>query len=216
MKKTNKKPHANIPIGIALIILAFAALIIYFSKIRSYENSDIFYVFLFVLLSGLAFFLMPKHFKADALYRLWLLLCVEFFLRATIYGRPDFFEYTIFEADSARRTFFFENKVNLVPLASIKCVLGLPFSGIFTNIFGNIGLIVPVSFLFPLAFPNPKSKFIVPFLSGVLLSVSVEFLQLFFMCGAADVDDLFLNSLGSLIGAALIYCFKTGKKASRK
>ncbi len=209
---SKKKPTLNIPIGIAFIALAFATILKYFLKLGNYENKDIFYIVAFIALSGIACLLMPKYIKKEALFRLWFFLFTEFFIRATVYGRVDFFEYTIFEADEARRAYYFETQVNLIPFESIKCVLGLPFSGIFTNIFGNIGLIIPVSFLLPFAFPKEKSKFILPLLSGVFLSLTAEFLQLYFMCGAFDVDDLILNSLGALIGAAAIYLLKAKAK----
>ncbi len=196
-------PSAKKAASALLLVLAAAVLAFYAFKLKSYENRDIFLCLLFVLLTGCAMYIYPEKPARRYFFLAWFLLFAEFFLRAAVYGRADFFEYTIFEADERRLAYFLESRVNLIPFASIRRLLRLPFSGIFTNIFGNVGLLVPVSLLFPLAFPNVKRKHLASFLSGAALSLSVELLQLYFMCGAFDVDDLILNSVGAAIGASL-------------
>lgn len=217
MQKADTKNAIKQTAGILFFAAAAFALVMYFSNLGKYSNRDFLLVLAFVILSGLASRFIPKDISVTALYRVWLVLFIEFFIRATVYGRSDFFEYTILEADSRRIAFYFENKVNLEPLKSIGQILNLPFRDIFTNIFGNIGLLSPVSFLFPLAFPNVKSRFLAPLFAGVALSLLVECAQIFFMCGAFDVDDILLNSCGAFLGAIcafLLNKFLTAKSSA--
>jgi len=69
------------------------------------------------------------------------------------------------------------------------------------NLLGNIAVFVPFGFFVPLLWK--KMNFGKTVLSGALLSVSIEFIQLF-MPRFTDIDDVILNTLGTLIGA-LIY-----------
>lgn len=216
MQKTNEKCTIRQAVGILLFAASAALLITYFAHLRSYTNSDFLLVVGTVVLSGTAALLIPEEISKNVLYKLWLVLFIEFFIRATVYGRQDFFEYTLLEADSRRIAFFMENKVNLTLFKSIKQLLALPFADMFTNIFGNIGLLVPVPLLFSLSFPKIKSRFLIPFLAGAGLSIFVECTQLFFMCGAFDVDDLLLNSLGAFFGALMAYALSRMSEGSRQ
>ena len=186
-------------------LLAFSAILIitYLSRIAGYKSTD----FLLLVASSASAVVAAQLLKNKRLdlilCRVFFWLSIEFFLRAAIYGRSDFFEYTVFEADARRLKYYFIHKVNLVPFKSISLFFGLPFSAIFTNILGNIGLMVPPSLLSPIAYPG-KRKFMQAFLSGVWLSLFVELSQFYYMCGAFDVDDLILNSTGALIGALML------------
>jgi glycopeptide antibiotics resistance protein len=77
----------------------------------------------------------------------------------------------------------------------------------FSNLFGNIALLVPYTFIL-IIFYNCKNYRLV-FLSAVLLSVSIESLQYIFRVGVADVNDVILNSLGALAG---VFIFSKLKK----
>lgn len=71
----------------------------------------------------------------------------------------------------------------------------------FINIFGNVLCFIPFGMFVPMIAKNKvfKNPIIVAILA-FLFSLSVEVSQLLLRVGAFDVDDLFLNTVGGLIG----------------
>lgn len=67
------------------------------------------------------------------------------------------------------------------------------------NLFGNIGLLVPLGIFLPMLFPSlrPLYRFL---LCTVPILVAVELCQYVGALGVGDVDDVLLNTLGALIG----------------
>ena len=199
----------NKTLGILLWIATAVIVLFYFLKVREYRNRDIAYVLFAVITSGAATFFLPIKGRRELTFLLWLFLFCEFFLRATVYGRADFFEYMIIEADEQRIERFLDERLNLLPFHTIGLFLKIVSESghAFINLVGNVVLLIPCSFLFPLAFPRTAkafrgSSFWLPLLFVFFLSLAAELLQLFFMCGFTDVDDLILNTLGGSIGAA--------------
>lgn len=72
------------------------------------------------------------------------------------------------------------------------------------NIGGNIIGFIPLGFLFPF-FMGRKVKGIKTVLVVFLISLGFEWIQLKTGIGVFDVDDLFLNTTGGLIGLILYY-----------
>lgn len=67
------------------------------------------------------------------------------------------------------------------------------------NILLNIAMFGPLGFLLPLL--NKRyHKWYRTFPAGFCVSLSLELLQLIFACGVFDVDDLFCNTLGAVMG----------------
>lgn len=93
------------------------------------------------------------------------------------------------------------NHVNLVPLEGLwQQVNNLdPMIGA-VNILGNVALFVPLGLFVFLALDG--GSVLRATACGVLLSVTIETLQLF-TGRAADIDDVLLNTLGALVGAWL-------------
>ena len=198
-------------------------LVFYFLRVREYRNSDIVYVLFAVIASGTSVVLFPSKKRREQIFLLWLFLFSEFFLRATVYGRADFFEYMIIEADERRIEWFLADKVNLVPFRTIGLFTKIVAESkhAFINLVGNVVLLIPCAFLLPLAFPKTAkafrgSSFWLPLLFVFCLSLAAELLQFFFMCGFPDVDDLILNTLGGGIGAALALSVTLLRATSRK
>lgn len=77
---------------------------------------------------------------------------------------------------------------------------------VFANIFGNVLCFVPFGTFIPIASKNKLLKNpVIVVLIVFLFSLAVEISQLFLKVGAFDVDDLFLNTIGGVIGY-IIYC----------
>ena len=71
----------------------------------------------------------------------------------------------------------------------------------FMEVFWNVVLFIPYGFLASIS-SKSKAKWTV-FLSGALLSVTIELTQLFTHRGLFEFDDMLHNTLGTVIGIAL-------------
>ena len=75
----------------------------------------------------------------------------------------------------------------------------------FINIIGNVVLFVPFGFLFSLIYSkgglkHQKKTLWVTLLVSILLCLLIELLQLVTKVGVFDVDDIIMNTTGTLIG----------------
>ena len=71
---------------------------------------------------------------------------------------------------------------------------------ILENILGNIAIFIPFGLLLPIV-QKDKSKKII--LYGLITSALIEIIQYVFALGSSDIDDLMLNTLGTVIGYLL-------------
>ena len=74
----------------------------------------------------------------------------------------------------------------------------------------NIVLFMPIGILVGLI--TKKKKMVKALAIGLIISLTIECLQLLFKKGTFDVDDLFNNSLGALIGGLLVWAAISVKK----
>ena len=80
------------------------------------------------------------------------------------------------------------------------------------NIVGNVLAFLPFGFFVPILSPKNRKFFWVT-LYGFEFSLMVELVQLSFQVGTFDVDDLLLNTIGSMLGyIAFLICKKRLKK----
>lgn len=87
-----------------------------------------------------------------------------------------------------------------------------PFWNGFANLIGNVLVFIPFGFLLPWTYPGCGKWWRVLYCAtGFVLCI--EFFQLFSAFGAFDVDDIFLNVLGAMIGYPLYAFFQRVKKA---
>ncbi|MDR1736525.1 MAG: VanZ family protein [Oscillospiraceae bacterium] len=96
--------------------------------------------------------------------------------------------------------------INLIPVVGI--VEGLS-NGRYVLIIGNALLLTPLPFFLNLLYRVSTAKMLI---IGVLASVSIEIIQLPLSRGT-DIDDVLLNSLGVLVGLALLHVVKRFKKS---
>lgn len=73
----------------------------------------------------------------------------------------------------------------------------------FENLVGNIVIFIPFGFLAPFVKSERKRGLAFVMAMGFLISMLVEVIQLVTGFGAFDVDDLILNTLGTVIGYCL-------------
>jgi len=94
--------------------------------------------------------------------------------------------------------------INLVPLSSIKGLMSHFYYMVpLRNFAGNIILFVPLGIMLTLKFNKLNSVLRVG-VTGFLCSTCIEFVQFFLPMRATDVDDIILNTLGTMIGFLVI------------
>lgn len=98
--------------------------------------------------------------------------------------------------------------INLIPFKSIVMMITrIDEVWAIKNIIGNTVLFFPLGFLIPLAydkFCTIKSVFLISF----LFILGIEIFQFITMLGIFDIDDIFLNVSGSLIGYLIMLVYK--------
>ncbi len=95
---------------------------------------------------------------------------------------------------------------------------GVP--GMLSQIYLNIMLFVPLGML-TCSLLNGKRRCFWTAILGMILSTSIELMQLYFHRGTFELDDIFNNTIGTIIGALIAYgigclCAKQEKKNGKK
>lgn len=112
--------------------------------------------------------------------------------------------YFLFFAEAMGRSGRGEYRYNLTLLKEIRRFMThinlLGWKSFFLNVIGNVLAFVPFGFFFPMLLQKHKN-ILVATAAGFLFSLMVESLQLCMKLGSFDVDDLLLNTIGTLIGA---------------
>lgn len=133
--------------------------------------------------------------------------------------------YFLFFSDIFGRTVAFdEYRYNLKPFAEITRyftrVKEKDYLMFFINIVGNIALFVPFGFLFPFVSEKRNYKrsvnFFVSLLVTVLFCVLIEGIQLVTKVGVFDVDDIIMNTFGSIVGYILHRMVRKPRKNGRR
>lgn len=114
------------------------------------------------------------------------------------YFKTTYHSYTIAEG---------KKKANFKPFTTIKLFyvsrrMNMEYK--VNNLLGNILLFIPLGFLLPLLVRRFRNIFLIV-LTGFLLSVFYETVQLLTGIGIFDVDDMILNTFGTLIGVLVFY-----------
>jgi glycopeptide antibiotics resistance protein len=77
--------------------------------------------------------------------------------------------------------------------------------GMFQQIYLNILLFVPLGcFVGAVFLTEKKRSCVIPLLIGAVLTISIEVLQLLLERGTFELDDMFNNMLGTVIGVAIV------------
>ena len=128
--------------------------------------------------------------------------------------------YFLFFSERYGRTLQRDYTYNLVPFSEIKRFITnykiLGFEGFAVNMIGNVVAFIPFGMLLPVVIGNSRNSALI-ILDGFVVSVCIEFIQLFTKVGAFDVDDIILNTTGVIIGYIIYRCLRRAyKKRGRK
>lgn len=83
----------------------------------------------------------------------------------------------------------------------------LGFFATFTNLFGNVVIFIPFGFFLPMG--SKERSFFTTLFYSFGFSLFVEAFQLITKVGSFDVDDLFLNTVGGILGYILFMICNT-------
>lgn len=135
--------------------------------------------------------------------------CAERFIAKLLFGMYIILLfYLLFFSETYGRTMDSGYRYNLELFKEIKRFwynrdsLGLPV--VLINLLGNIIAFMPLGFFMPILTDKGKNIICCVFLSAVF-SLTVETVQLVTKVGAFDVDDVFLNSVGGMLGFLCYY-----------
>lgn len=105
---------------------------------------------------------------------------------------------------------YMSNSFNIIPFSTISMYLRsyfnheMNFSVIITNIFGNLIALTPMALFLPIMIKKCNKAAIFALITAIAVIV-IELLQLFFVTGSCDIDDLILNVSGAVIAYALLH-----------
>lgn len=123
------------------------------------------------------------------LFIIYILLLIYFLFLSEEYGRKDFaqrdYQYNLVLFQEIRRFWVYRERVG--------------YLAAFLNLAGNVIGFLPFGFILPVIGKRMKNGFLVT-VCGFCLSLFVESMQLIFKMGSFDVDDLLLNTLGTVLG----------------
>ena len=132
--------------------------------------------------------------------------------------------YFLFFSDVFGRTVTYDDyRYNLKPFAEITRyftkVKEKDYFLFIINIIGNVALFIPFGFLFPFVSEKRNFKrsinFFVTLLVTVLFIVLIEGIQLVTKVGVFDVDDIIMNTIGSVTGYILYRLIRKPQKNRR-
>lgn len=123
--------------------------------------------------------------------------------------------YFLFFAEMLDRTGIERSyRYNLIPFREIRRFIvyadHLGPMAVISNLFGNIVIFMPFGFLVPIL-GRKKRNFWFTSLLSFALSLTVECIQLVTRTGCFDVDDIFLNTIGGILGY-LVYALMQRKR----
>ena len=107
---------------------------------------------------------------------------------------------TVFRSGFNLINVFSGGEINLVPILDLIKVFLADKRAFVYLFFGNIIWFVPFGFLLKKLTRIATAKII---FFGFLLSLFIEVMQFIFGMGVSEIDDLLLNTLGTVIGAAV-------------
>ena len=122
------------------------------------------------------------------------------------------FYFLFFSEGFGRTQFGEEYRYNLTLFKEITRFIRyrhlLGFKEVIINISGYVIAIIPIRYILPKLHTKKLNRILVV-IHCFLLSLLVEVIQLVFRLGCFDVDDLFLNTLGGLLGYLTYFIIKT-------
>lgn len=146
-----------------------------------------------------------KHQKLGwVLFVLYLCLLAHLMFFSESFGRTDTsrgYRYNLVPFNEIARYFHYFDVVGLLAFL--------------INIVGNVVAFLPFGFFLPIISRRSK-KWYNTVMLGFGFSLALETMQLIFMVGSFDVDDMILNTMGAALGFVLYQAVQKGRGELRK
>lgn len=116
-------------------------------------------------------------------------------LRITLFKQVSL--YNLFAAIGAS-----ERTISIIPFKSVFEMVhdGVSAARVIENVLGNLAVFMPLGLLLPILTKDKSKKIL---LYGFVLSLFIEVMQYILALGSSDIDDLLLNTLGTMVGYAI-------------
>ncbi len=138
------------------------------------------------------------------LFVLYIVLLAYFLFFSERYGRTitsDEYRYNLVLFKEVRRFILYRKEIG--------------FESFIVNIFGNVLAFAPFGFVLPIISISNRKLLNITLLS-LEFSLTIELIQLIFKVGIFDVDDIFLNTIGGILGGiCFIICHKLVKSIKK-
>ncbi len=138
------------------------------------------------------------------LFVLYIILLAYFLFFSERYGRTiisDEYRYNLVLFKEVKRFILYRKEVGL--------------ESFIVNIFGNVLAFMPFGFVLPIISKNNRKLLNITLLS-LEFSLTIELIQLIFKVGIFDVDDIFMNTVGGVLGGiCFVICHKLVKSIKR-
>ncbi len=226
-----KVSRINTVAGILYIFLAALFICVTGSVLSFFKISYTAKIIMVILSFALAFtasYLLVKKEKSEKrkyrivkittllLFLLYLTVVIDFTLINDHFGRSIS---NFFALSGEEKRLYLEAHTNFVPFHTVKFFIDGYRNNYFSlfetaeNLLGNFLVLAPLAFFMPIFFnfANNLLKFLA---SIIFFVIAIEILQIIFLSGAADVDDLILNTLGALLAFMILKSKKVSEKLS--
>ncbi|GHV97537.1 glycopeptide antibiotics resistance protein [Lactobacillus nasalidis] len=163
-------------------------------------DKTIFYFLIFALLRVFWLLAVRKRRSLRSEFGLWLFVFYFLLVLMLTTFRSSYFPWEL--------NFHWNRSLSNINLVFMKNTWKLIYAkskvDFYYNSFGNILAFVPFGALMPNAL-RIKHCFWRVFLLGLLASVTIEILQFLLLTGVSDIDDVFFNGCGVLLGYGLYH-----------
>lgn len=170
-------------------------------------DKTIFYFLIFAIIR-LIWLLCVRHrrtVKSEA--GVWLFAFYVIFILMFTTFRDSYFPWQL--------NFHFNRPLNQINLVFLKETWKLAFAksevDFIYNCFGNVICFLPLGILAPFVF-SKRQTFLKVVLGGILFSILIETLQFLLNTGVSDIDDVFFNTCGMIIGYLVYKILKKFRK----
>mgnify|MGYP004660216877 FL=1 len=131
----------------------------------------------------------------------YIIVLVDFTLIDDNLGRNIF---NIYNWNTTAFSDYINRNTNIVPFATVRLFINavknsaLPLYAVLENLLGNLLAFMPLPFFLASLFKRFNNWYSV-FIAVLLSVITVELLQLLFLTGSSDIDDVILNTAGAML-----------------
>ncbi len=135
------------------------------------------------------------------LFVFYIIMLVDFTLIDDNFGRNIF---NFLSWDKGALTEYINKSTNFIPFATVRLFINgyakdyISFWYTSLNLLGNFLVFMPFTFFISIFFGKSR-EYLKMFLTVLVATITIELLQLLFLTGSTDIDDIILNTSGAML-----------------